>query len=635
MHVDQKNVISPHDMPSPERFIDQLWESKAESNWNPMGPGDSASPLEMLKQHLRSTLELIHRSFPKVDSSYAAITGIETGAKFTPLVAIGRELSVISPSFVHDNSSPTLVSKFLQGEKPVQVIQNPHLDPSFRGNPANRAKLLIRLVGYEELYGFISLDSKDPMAFDADTVAEFHHAHRALSRVLSDSVFTMRLWNLTFTLDRDAHKHTSINDLYEEICESSVKAFAACGAILRKYDPDTGHLIPVGFGGNVSDTLLQSDSVGERITRLVYQNPDFNWTIGMINKDDHNPFYSGVAISEEIEMALQHDGIKAYCVFRLESEPHNGEPPFGTLSLFHRQPRHFSWRDIALARSLVRRTTDLITLYRKQELLETEKKQLRDLTEELKLTNEILEAESKMSTWAEIVILLAHDLGHKAFTALNTFETFQNTVRKAMGSKPPQPYTSVTAEAAEAREAISLLIQGLGNVNSIFSEQNRREDSHENIALHEVVTDVVNTLVQALHRNGMTTDINIPEHVIVQGNRAILSLVLFNLLINAVQAQRVRKNRCRNVVHIHAEIERSKSRTEVLIKFWDEGTGINQSFFSNNVADIFKLGVSSKKEGMGRGLPISRNLLNKYFSGEIHLKDPKSALFHLTIPIKE
>ena len=622
-------------MPPRERFIDKLWESEAESHWNPTGPGNSASPLEMLSKHLRSTLELIHRSFSQVNSSYAAIAGVKTGGEFTPLAAIGRELVIISPSSVHEKPGCTLISKCLHGEKLVQVIKEPHLDPCFRGDPAIRVKLLIRLMGYGELFGFISLDSTDQNAFDANTVAEFHQAHKALSRVLSDSVFTMRLWDLTFSFDHEVYDRKSIDDLYAAICDSTVKAFAACGAILRKYDPESGRLNHVGTSGDVSQALLQPDSVGERITRLVYEDPNFNWTIGMI-KDDQDPFFSGVAIPKDIEEALQNDGIMAYCVFRLESEPHamNGDPPFGTLSLFHRHPHHFSWRDIALARSLVRRSTDLITLFRKQTLLEAEQSQLQDLTEELKLANEILETESQMTTRAEIVTLLAHDLGHKSFAALNSFETFQNAVRKAMSNKPPQPFNSVTTEANEAMESIRLVIQGLNNVNTIFNKEKQGEENRARIVLYEAVTDVVKTLENALSRNTMSTDINIPGNIIVIGNKTVLAQVMFNLLINSVHAQRFRRNPRKNTVHIHAEVERSRRREQVLIKFWDEGPGINQGAF-NDVNDIFKLGITTKDEGTGRGLPISRNLLNTYFNGELWLKDPKTALFHLVIPSKE
>jgi len=73
---------------------------------------------------------------------------------------------------------------------------------------------------------------------------------------------------------------------------------------LRIYDPSTDHVEPVEWIGNVEGMLLEANSVGERITRLVYKDPEYNWTVGML-EEDKDSFYSGTKISPAVKKELQ------------------------------------------------------------------------------------------------------------------------------------------------------------------------------------------------------------------------------------------------------------------------------------------------------------------------------------------
>ncbi|NTW33408.1 MAG: HAMP domain-containing histidine kinase [Bacteroidetes bacterium] len=382
---------------------------------------------------------------------------------------------------------------------------------------------------------------------------------------------------------------------------------------------------PVEYSGYVNDMLLERNSVGEQITKLVFKDKDYSWTVGMI-EDYKDPFYSGTEISKDIEEKLKEIGIQAYCVFRLESEVNTmiSETAVGTLSFFYRYPHRFSWRDIALARSLCKQSGNLIALY-------DEQKKLEKITEELSFTNNILKIESEMSARAEIVTLLAHDLGHKAMAVMSSYERFLNSVKKAL--KMSQSFNAIKEMADKTKEDISFVVKSLSNVNSLFMSEKGTGDEDQCFSLFEAIQEVVSTMQQALDRYNMSMDIQVSEKIKICGVRPVFVQILFNLLINSIDAQRDRRNTRKNTVHVHAEHGKVGEEMRIIIKYWDEGNGIDRSIFKDP-KDIFELGATSKEKGTGRGLTISRNLLNTYFNGDIDLKDPKTAFFQIIIPIK-
>ena len=261
--------------------------------------------------------------------------------------------------------------------------------------------------------------------------------------------------------------------------------------------------------------------------------------------------------------------------------------PFGTLSLFHRHPNEYSWRDIVLATSFCRQAGNLIELYQKQKKLQSTTAELKKATEELEFANMMLNAESAMSTRAEIVSLLSHDLGHKAFAVLSSFERFDNDVRKTIRSGGN--YNALRHAADRTKESILGIITGLSGVNKLLISEKGKMFVAEEFSLSKAVEEVVGTMEQALKRYNMDKNIRIPRSTTIFGEKQILSIVLFNLLINSIDAQRARTKQRKNTVHIHAETSDIGENRETLIKFWDEGPGINRMHFPKAEAVFFQI----------------------------------------------
>jgi signal transduction histidine kinase len=614
-----------------EHFKERLWTMEGESAWQPLDVSTAHGGMRVLGRYLEEILNEIRNTFPEVTAAYAGIAGIEAGV-FKPIVATGRGLQGIVPS--RSSEANTLVSQvLLHTADDVVIIENPAKRPLYRGSSDIAAKAVIKLRGYGELFGFISLDTHVQQGFAPSFLDEMRYIQPALSRVLAESVFSMRLWEATFSLGNPGANQT-IDDIYKSIAERTLVAFAASGAVVRVFDPNAGRLPAKEFAGphrskrddEVMEFLLDPVSIGEQVAHKVFDDPQFHWTIGML-EDNRDPFFSGTAISAEDESKLREGGIHAYGVFRLESEFSSlsqTHKRIGTLSFFHRHPRRYSWRDVALAKALSQRAADLIALHRQTTRLAKTSDELLKKNKELQVAYDNIELESRVLTRVEVVSLLAHDLGHRAIAVVAAVERFIREVIKAL--RENKQFGSISSDAEKLREAANAVKLGLYSVNQLFSQRSN-SPVEEEFHLREVVEEVFRTLEEPLERNDIVKSVTIPETIKLRGNKSILLQVLFNLVINSIDAQKMRRHPRRNTIYLDATIDSS----DVILKFWDEGPGINRAVFPDP-NEIFDLGATSKPEGTGRGLPISRNLLNVYYGADMSLVDPRTAHFRIRIP---
>ena len=602
----------------------ELLTLDSETYWTGEDLTDPAAGQNILQKFLRDVLGKLISYCPNCHSAYIAVAGI-VPEEFAPLAAVGRDANNLAR--IHRSRRDTSVASFLNGSEIVSLSRNVHKDKDYKGNLPYCDKLLIQLRGYGELYGFVSLDADLPDIFTEEFKDQILQYQPLLSRICADAVFSMRLRELAVPFE-SAASSDDLQDLYQEIADRTLRVFAADGVVLRIYDRNHDRLeaeayAPVNTASDeesirVAGILLSENSVGEEICRLVYKDPDHTWTVGML-EEGAPPDFSGAVISKEMEDKLRDLGIKAYCVFQLTSEMDaiNGNVGLGTLAFYHRHPHRYSWRDISLSNSLCQRAADTIALYNKT-------KELRENTERMFLDGQLM-------TRVEIVTLLAHDLGHKAFSVRDQLEQFIADCKKAI--REGRPFPSIKNSAYETLEAANALIKALYSINSLFKTRGGAGAPEDvKFKIIDVAKEIHETLKDALARNKCLLTLNIPENLTLFGNRGIFLQALFNLILNAIDAQRSRRNPRNNNITLSASNEFQREGMSIIVKIWDEGPGINQSLFPDP-AKIFELGVTSKTNGTGRGLTISRSLLGNFFGANLRLEDPRKAMFKITFPL--
>jgi signal transduction histidine kinase len=128
-----------------------------------------------------------------------------------------------------------------------------------------------------------------------------------------------------------------------------------------------------------------------------------------------------------------------------------------------------------------------------------------------------------------------------------------------------------------------------------------------------------------LSRYNISPRNEIPKDVQIHGSVRVLHHILLNLLLNTIDAAKSRSR----PASVHVALA-SSNADYVTIRFWDTGPGLNLSRLQS-ASEIFKIGKTTKEGGTGLGLPMSRNLLHRYFNGSLNLVDNRAAVFEIEL----
>lgn len=168
----------------------------------------------------------------------------------------------------------------------------------------------------------------------------------------------------------------------------------------------------------------------------------------------------------------------------------------------------------------------------------------------------------------------------------------------------------------------------IGSLRATFSV---REDAHIEMEIGKAINDVANLYRGRLINSKIELKLDIPSQIGVISWGAQLSIVLSNLILNAIEALDVSANP-KKIIAIKYEL----TEKYILIKIFDNGNVIH----SSKVNSIFTLFSTTKKEGIGVGLWLSKFIMEKNDGDlsfenvkqdgvEFILKIPKSSLTYL------
>jgi PAS domain S-box-containing protein len=207
---------------------------------------------------------------------------------------------------------------------------------------------------------------------------------------------------------------------------------------------------------------------------------------------------------------------------------------------------------------------------------------------------------SRMTTLGELAASIAHEVNQPLGTVVNNASACLNLLSKG------------TAEHEEAREVLREIIEEADRASAVIARvrQLSKKVPYERISvnLREVVTDV---LVLARYQAGnrqITIRTYLPDDLPpVIGDRLQLQQVLLNLVVNGMDAMK-EIEASKRILIISGRSETEDGELGCLIAVQDAGTGLQPEGMNR----LFEAFYSTKPEGMGMGLAISRSIIEAH-----------------------
>jgi PAS domain S-box-containing protein len=228
---------------------------------------------------------------------------------------------------------------------------------------------------------------------------------------------------------------------------------------------------------------------------------------------------------------------------------------------------------------------------------------------------------SRVSTMGVLTSSLAHELNQPLSAILSNAQAASRFLAAA------------TPDLAEVRGALEDIAQDTKRAGEVIRQMRalvRKDEPHlEPLDLNRIISDIH----RLLHSDMLNRKVQIalelaPELRPANGDSIQLQQVVLNLVLNAFDAMKDVPEDQRTVVVRTRQLDAASIRVEVS----DAGTGIS----SDRLANLFEPFRSSKREGLGLGLSISRSIVEAH-KGRIWAENnPDSgATFYFTLPVHE
>ena len=227
--------------------------------------------------------------------------------------------------------------------------------------------------------------------------------------------------------------------------------------------------------------------------------------------------------------------------------------------------------------------------------LESEQQRLR-AEDEVRTQRDELAHALRLTTLGEMTASFAHELG-QPLTAItmNALAAQQILSREGSRSDIDEIVTDVIADATRASQTLSRL-------RTLFRKE---EASCTPVDVNAAVADVLHLLEGEMRQRRIGVQfVRADTSPHIRGDAVQLRQVLINLLINAAEAISSCGDTLREI-QIESR-EHSAGRVEILVR--DSGVGVAES----ELKRIFEHFVSSKPQGLGMGLAISRSIVESY-----------------------
>jgi len=204
---------------------------------------------------------------------------------------------------------------------------------------------------------------------------------------------------------------------------------------------------------------------------------------------------------------------------------------------------------------------------------------------------------ARVTTLSALTASIAHEVNQP----LSGVVTNASTCLRMLGADPP----NIAGARETARRTIRDGNRAAEVVTRLRALYSGRETKPEPVDLNEAAREVISLSLSELQRHGVVVRTEFADHLApVMGDRVQLQQVVLNLLRNASDAMSTVDDRPRELLVKTEPHERDAVRLSVR----DAGVG-----FEPEAADkLFGAFYTTKPEGMGMGLSVSRSIIERH-----------------------
>jgi|GEM_PF-1246868 len=228
---------------------------------------------------------------------------------------------------------------------------------------------------------------------------------------------------------------------------------------------------------------------------------------------------------------------------------------------------------------------------------------------------------SRVNSISEVASGIAHELNQPLTAIIN----YASGCKRRLQDLPQD----IPAEILDAIENTISQAERAGKVIHHLKDFLRKgELSKKGFDLNSAIQDVLTFIDKLLIKNNTKINLKLdPTLPVIYADKVHIEQVILNIVNNAIEAF-IGANSQQREITICTEMNQEN---QVQISINDTGPGIDASFIEN----IFNPFITSKEHGMGIGLSLCYNIIDKH-KGRIWVESElgKGAIFYITLPVK-
>jgi len=228
---------------------------------------------------------------------------------------------------------------------------------------------------------------------------------------------------------------------------------------------------------------------------------------------------------------------------------------------------------------------------------------------------------TRLTTLGELTASIAHEVNQP----LAAIVTNSNTCLRWLASEPPN--------LDKTRQAIGRIIKDGNRASEVISRiralVKNAPPRNDWVDVNEIIAEVIGLAQSEVERNRIFLKSHLSSDLpLVLGDRVQLQQVLLNLIINGVEAMGGLIDGPRELLVSSAKDEANG----LLVAVRDTGVGLE----SASLSQLFDAFFTTKPEGMGMGLAISRSIIEAH-GGRLWAtaNSPQGAVFQFTLPTRD